>query len=112
MLSKGQCQTPAYRWMARNGGYAWVRTQATAVYAARDSWPSAVVCVHNVIRLKRPSRKKKTTKDVGRGASLFEASVSTAGRVLQLGRNAQVLTLAVGGASLEPVSRLLDASRI
>ena len=57
-------------------------------------------------------QKKKTTKDVGRGASLFEASVSTAGRVLQLGRNAQVLTLAVGGASLEPVSRLLDASRI
>ena len=50
VLAKGQIVTPNYRFLARNGGYAWVKTQASVVYGSRDSRPQAVVCVHMVLR--------------------------------------------------------------
>uniref|UniRef100_A0A0N8B4K9 Hypoxia-inducible factor 1-alpha n=1 Tax=Daphnia magna TaxID=35525 RepID=A0A0N8B4K9_9CRUS len=49
MFTKGQIQTPPYRFLARHGGYAWVQTQATLVYGNRDSRPQAVVCVHTCL---------------------------------------------------------------
>lgn len=50
VLTKGQIQTPPYRFLARHGGHAWVQTQATLVYGNRDSRPQAVVCVHTCLR--------------------------------------------------------------
>ncbi|XP_057377144.1 hypoxia-inducible factor 1-alpha-like isoform X2 [Daphnia carinata] len=49
MFTKGQIQTPPYRFLARHGGYAWIQTQATLVYGNRDSRPQAVVCVHTCL---------------------------------------------------------------
>nr|CAH0111076.1 unnamed protein product [Daphnia galeata] len=47
MITKGQIQTPPYRFLAKQGGYAWVQTQATVVSVSNQYFRSqAVVCIH------------------------------------------------------------------
>lgn len=47
---KGQTMTGQYRFLARNGGMAWVITQATVIYNNRNQKAQWVVCVHYVLR--------------------------------------------------------------
>ncbi|XP_076099182.1 hypoxia-inducible factor 1-alpha-like isoform X1 [Mytilus galloprovincialis] len=49
LFSKGQVMTERYRFLARNGGYVWVITQATIIYNNRTHRPESVVCVHYVL---------------------------------------------------------------
>lgn len=46
LFSKGQVMTDRYRFLAKNGGYVWVVTQATIIYNNRTHRPESVVCVH------------------------------------------------------------------
>jgi hypothetical protein len=48
VISKGQTETNRYRFLARNGGYVWIVTQATVVFDKQK--PQSVVCVNYVIR--------------------------------------------------------------
>nr|CAD7572004.1 unnamed protein product [Timema californicum] len=48
LFSKGQCETDSYRFLAKNGGYVWVLTQATLLYGNRGQKPNSVVCVNFV----------------------------------------------------------------
>lgn len=48
LLSKGQCETGQYRFLAKTGGYAWVQTQATVI-TDKQQKPISVVCVNYVI---------------------------------------------------------------
>ncbi|GLH05607.1 Protein similar [Gryllus bimaculatus] len=50
LFSKGQGQTGRYRFLAKNGGYVWVVTQATLIYGCKGQKPNNVVCVHFLIR--------------------------------------------------------------
>nr|CAD7439961.1 unnamed protein product [Timema bartmani] len=50
LFSKGQCETDSYRFLAKNGGYVWVLTQATLIYGNRGQKPNSVVCVNFVTR--------------------------------------------------------------
>jgi hypoxia-inducible factor 1 alpha len=51
VLTKGQIQTPPYRFLAKQGGYAWVQTQATVVSVSNQYFRSqAVVCIHTRLR--------------------------------------------------------------
>lgn len=47
LISKGQTETNRYRFLARNGGYVWIVTQATVVFEKQK--PQSVVCVNYVI---------------------------------------------------------------
>lgn len=47
LISKGQTETNRYRFLARNGGYVWIVTQATVVFDKQK--PQSVVCVNYVI---------------------------------------------------------------
>ncbi|XP_063231140.1 hypoxia-inducible factor 1-alpha isoform X2 [Bacillus rossius redtenbacheri] len=49
LFSKGQCETGCYRFLAKNGGYVWVLTQATLIYGSKGHKPNSVVCVNFVI---------------------------------------------------------------
>eukprot|EP00914_Ancora_sagittata_P033881 GHVO01068457.1.p1 GENE.GHVO01068457.1~~GHVO01068457.1.p1 ORF type:complete len:762 (-),score=117.54 GHVO01068457.1:444-2465(-) len=49
LFSKGQTITGKYRFLAKDGGYAWVETQATVIYDSRTEKPQCVVCVNFVI---------------------------------------------------------------
>lgn len=53
MISKGQTETNRYRFLARNGGFVWVVTQATVVFDKQK--PQSVVCVNYVIRWVHPT---------------------------------------------------------
>nr|CAH0104672.1 unnamed protein product [Daphnia galeata] len=47
MITKGQIQTPPYRFLAKQGGYAWVQTQATMMSVPnRHIRSQAIVCIH------------------------------------------------------------------
>ncbi|CAH0550232.1 unnamed protein product [Brassicogethes aeneus] len=48
LFSKGQTETNRYRFLAKNGGYVWVVTQATLIYDKMQK-PQSVVCVNYVI---------------------------------------------------------------
>jgi hypoxia-inducible factor 1 alpha len=51
VFSKGQCETGIYRFLAKNGGYVWVLTQATLIYGSKTGQkPHSVVCVNFVVR--------------------------------------------------------------
>jgi len=50
VFSKGQCETSRFRFLAKHGGYVWVVTQATLLYAGKAHRPQSVVCVNFVIR--------------------------------------------------------------
>ncbi|KAG5670956.1 hypothetical protein PVAND_001185 [Polypedilum vanderplanki] len=47
LISKGQTETNRYRFLARNGGYVWIVTQATVVFEKQK--PQSVVCVSYVV---------------------------------------------------------------
>ncbi|XP_023722628.1 protein similar isoform X5 [Cryptotermes secundus] len=50
LFSKGQCETGIYRFLAKNGGYVWVLTQATLIYGSKTGQkPHSVVCVNFVV---------------------------------------------------------------
>ncbi|KAJ9599244.1 hypothetical protein L9F63_010246 [Diploptera punctata] len=50
LFSKGQCETGIYRFLAKNGGYVWVMTQATLIYGNKAGQkPISVVCVNFVV---------------------------------------------------------------
>lgn len=53
MISKGQTETNRYRFLARNGGFVWIVTQATVVFDKQK--PQSVVCVNYVIRWVHPT---------------------------------------------------------
>ncbi|KAG7204062.1 hypothetical protein KM043_001916 [Ampulex compressa] len=49
LFSKGQCETVAYRFLGKRGGYAWVVTQATLIHCSKQRKPLSVVCVNYVL---------------------------------------------------------------
>ncbi|XP_011874728.1 PREDICTED: protein similar isoform X2 [Vollenhovia emeryi] len=49
LLSKGQCETVAYRFLGKRGGYAWVVTQATLIHCSKQQKPISIVCVNYVL---------------------------------------------------------------
>ncbi|XP_043477190.1 protein similar-like isoform X2 [Leptopilina heterotoma] len=49
LFSKGQCETMAYRFLGKKGGYAWVITQATLIYCLKQHKPLSVVCVNYIV---------------------------------------------------------------
>ncbi|XP_046750846.1 protein similar isoform X2 [Diprion similis] len=49
LFSKGQCETAAYRFLGKKGGYAWVVTQATLIHCAKQHKPLSVVCVNYIL---------------------------------------------------------------
>ncbi|XP_011504674.1 PREDICTED: hypoxia-inducible factor 1-alpha [Ceratosolen solmsi marchali] len=49
LFSKGQCETMAYRFLNKSGGYAWVVTQATLIHCSRLQKPLSVVCVNYLL---------------------------------------------------------------
>lgn len=50
VFSKGQCETVAYRFLGKRGGYAWVVTQATLIHCSKQQKPISVVCVNYILR--------------------------------------------------------------
>lgn len=50
VFSKGQCETVAYRFLGKRGGYAWVVTQATLIHCSKQQKPNSVVCVNYILR--------------------------------------------------------------
>ncbi|EGI63800.1 Hypoxia-inducible factor 1 alpha [Acromyrmex echinatior] len=50
LFSKGQCETVAYRFLGKRGGYAWVITQATLIHCSKQQKPISVVCVNYILR--------------------------------------------------------------
>ncbi|KAK0094982.1 hypothetical protein PV326_009483 [Microctonus aethiopoides] len=51
LFSKGQCETMAYRFLGKKGGYAWVVTQATLLHCVKQRKPLSVVCVNHILSL-------------------------------------------------------------
>ncbi|XP_070522576.1 uncharacterized protein Sima isoform X2 [Cardiocondyla obscurior] len=49
LFSKGQCETLAYRFLGKRGGYAWVVTQATLIHCSKQQKPISVVCVNYIL---------------------------------------------------------------
>ncbi|XP_031848745.2 HIF-1 transcription factor component sima isoform X1 [Nomia melanderi] len=49
LFSKGQCETVAYRFLGKRGGYAWVVTQATLIHCTKQQKPLSVVCVNYIL---------------------------------------------------------------
>ncbi|GFR29811.1 hypoxia-inducible factor 1-alpha [Trichonephila clavata] len=49
LFSKGQVETTYYRFLAKNGGYAWLLTQATLIYENGCTKPECVVCLNYVL---------------------------------------------------------------
>ncbi|XP_058051208.1 hypoxia-inducible factor 3-alpha isoform X1 [Ahaetulla prasina] len=49
LLSKGQAVTGQYRFLARNGGYIWIQTEATVISSSKNSQPESIVCIHFVL---------------------------------------------------------------
>ncbi|XP_028651759.1 hypoxia inducible factor 1 subunit alpha, like isoform X1 [Erpetoichthys calabaricus] len=45
LLSKGQVSTGHYRFLAKNGGFAWAETCATVLYNRKSSQPEGVTCL-------------------------------------------------------------------
>ncbi|XP_067831089.1 hypoxia-inducible factor 1-alpha-like [Heptranchias perlo] len=49
LLSKGQVISGQYRFLAKNGGYVWLETQATTIYSTKKSQPQSIVCINSVL---------------------------------------------------------------
>ncbi|XP_078389329.1 hypoxia-inducible factor 1-alpha-like isoform X2 [Cetorhinus maximus] len=49
LLNKGQVTSDQYRFLAKNGGYVWLKTQATAIYNSKNSRPQCIVCINSVL---------------------------------------------------------------
>jgi PAS domain-containing protein len=50
VLTKGQCVSGYYRLLAKYGGWVWVQTKASIVYASKTCQPQFVLCIHYAIR--------------------------------------------------------------
>ena len=65
VITKGQIQTPPYRFLAKQGGYAWVQTQATMMSVPnRHIRSQAIVCIHTRLRWVHRSHSVCTTASV------------------------------------------------
>ncbi|XP_043913476.1 hypoxia-inducible factor 3-alpha-like [Protopterus annectens] len=49
LLSKGQVSTGQYRFLAKNGGFVWMQTQATVMFNAKNSQPESIICINFVL---------------------------------------------------------------
>ncbi|XP_015588167.1 hypoxia-inducible factor 1-alpha isoform X2 [Cephus cinctus] len=49
LFSKGQCETVAYRFLGKKGGFAWVVTQATLIHCSKQQKPLSIVCVNYIL---------------------------------------------------------------
>lgn len=49
LRNKGQVETGRYRFLARDGGYVWLVTQATLIHGPKDHKPQYVVCLNYVV---------------------------------------------------------------
>nr|WCO78504.1 hypoxia-inducible factor 1a [Strongylocentrotus intermedius] len=49
LYAKGQTSTGRYRFLAKNGGYMWLETQATIIYNNKTNKPQCIVCVNYAI---------------------------------------------------------------
>ncbi|XP_055943399.1 hypoxia-inducible factor 1-alpha-like isoform X1 [Argiope bruennichi] len=49
LFAKGQVETTYYRFLAKNGGHAWLLTQATLIYENGCTKPECVVCLNYVL---------------------------------------------------------------
>ncbi|KAF7991322.1 hypothetical protein HCN44_002884 [Aphidius gifuensis] len=49
LFSKGQCETMAYRFLNKTGGFVWVVTQATLIRCTKQQKPLSVVCVNYIL---------------------------------------------------------------
>ncbi|XP_059373297.1 hypoxia-inducible factor 1-alpha-like [Carassius carassius] len=49
LFVKGQVCTGQYRLLAKAGGFAWAKTQATVIYNSKNSQPQCVVCVNYIL---------------------------------------------------------------
>ncbi|XP_078063365.1 hypoxia-inducible factor 1-alpha-like [Mustelus asterias] len=49
LLSKGQVTSDHYRFLAKNGGYVWLKTQATTIYNSRNTRPECIICINFVL---------------------------------------------------------------
>jgi len=50
VYAKGQTETQRHRFLAKNGGWVWLVTQATILCGQNGTNPKAVVCLHFVTR--------------------------------------------------------------
>ncbi|XP_072023282.1 hypoxia-inducible factor 1-alpha-like isoform X2 [Amphiura filiformis] len=46
LFAKGQTRTGSYRFLAKEGGYAWLQTEATVIYSNKTNKAQCVVCVN------------------------------------------------------------------
>ncbi|KAI4489826.1 hypothetical protein M0804_004008 [Polistes exclamans] len=69
LFSKGQCETVAYRFLGKKGGYAWVVTQATLIHCTKQHKPLSVVCVNYIIRKTIGGREEESGGCGGGGNS-------------------------------------------
>ncbi|XP_060711956.1 hypoxia-inducible factor 1-alpha-like isoform X2 [Hemiscyllium ocellatum] len=49
LLSKGQVISPQYRFLARSGGYVWLRTQASTISSSKSNQPQSIICINSVL---------------------------------------------------------------
>ncbi|GIY96243.1 uncharacterized protein CEXT_524411 [Caerostris extrusa] len=56
VFSKGQVETKYYRFLAKNGGHAWLLTQATVIYENGCTKPECVVCLNYVLSTKNKTK--------------------------------------------------------
>nr|QOE88730.1 Hypoxia-inducible factor-1a m [Apostichopus japonicus] len=49
LFAKGQTSTGHYRFLAKEGGYVWLETQATVIYHSKTNKAECVVCVNYVL---------------------------------------------------------------
>ncbi|ESN90485.1 hypothetical protein HELRODRAFT_137338, partial [Helobdella robusta] len=51
LFTKGQMVSGLYRFLAHNGGFAWVETQASLVKNPQTDKPQSVICISTVVSL-------------------------------------------------------------
>uniref|UniRef100_UPI00398EE79A hypoxia-inducible factor 1-alpha-like n=1 Tax=Pristiophorus japonicus TaxID=55135 RepID=UPI00398EE79A len=49
LLSKGQVTSGQYRFLAKDGGYVWLQTQATVIYNSKKTQPQCIVCINSLL---------------------------------------------------------------
>ncbi|XP_062872655.1 hypoxia inducible factor 1 subunit alpha, like isoform X2 [Trichomycterus rosablanca] len=49
LIAKGQVCTSHYRFLAFNGGYVWMKTQATVLYNSKTSQPESIMCLNFIL---------------------------------------------------------------
>ncbi|PIK36889.1 putative hypoxia-inducible factor 1-alpha [Apostichopus japonicus] len=67
LFAKGQTSTGHYRFLAKEGGYVWLETQATVIYHSKTNKAECVVCVNYVLRSvgwERPQWVQRSTEKI------------------------------------------------